>query len=125
MPIACGLIIMHIFCLVISTMNLLVETTLQATWGTCLHTLQVRLVQPGQWKTVASYALGPAEDALCVKALQLKNSTSGHCGQWLLSECCCSRLPCISHAVECCIGLYWPSLVLLSFDHAFQTALDM
>ena len=40
--------------------------------------LQVRLVQPGQWKTVWSYALGPAEDALCVKALQLKNSNTGN-----------------------------------------------
>ncbi|KAL3135403.1 hypothetical protein ABBQ32_007586 [Trebouxia sp. C0010 RCD-2024] len=38
---------------------------------------QVWLVQPGQWKTIWSYALGPAEDALCIKALTLKNSQSG------------------------------------------------
>lgn len=35
---------------------------------------EVRLMQPGLWKTIFSYALGPAEDALCVKAMQLKNA---------------------------------------------------
>ena len=39
--------------------------------------VQVRLVRPGTWKGIWSYALGPAEDALCVKAMQLKNAKSG------------------------------------------------
>lgn len=38
---------------------------------------QVRLVKPGAWKDIWSYALGPAEDALCVKAMQLKNTKTG------------------------------------------------
>ena len=39
--------------------------------------MQVRLVRPGTWKGIWSYALGPAEDALCVKAMQLKNAKTG------------------------------------------------
>lgn len=39
--------------------------------------MQVWLVQPGLWKTIWNYALGPAEDALCIKALTLKNSQTG------------------------------------------------
>jgi len=39
--------------------------------------VQVRLVRPGTWKAIWSYALGPAEDALCVKAMQLKNAKTG------------------------------------------------
>lgn len=41
------------------------------------HDAQVRLVRPGTWKGIWSYALGPAEDALCVKAMQLKNAKTG------------------------------------------------
>lgn len=40
--------------------------------------LQVWLVRPGLWRTIWSYALGPAEDALCIKALTLKNSQTGN-----------------------------------------------
>ena len=43
----------------------------------CVTMTQVWLVQPGLWKTIWSYALGPAEDALCIKALTLKNSQKG------------------------------------------------
>ncbi|DBA84714.1 TPA: hypothetical protein ACH3X1_005967 [Trebouxia sp. C0004] len=38
---------------------------------------EVRLVRPGTWKGIWSYPLGPAEDALCVKAMQLKNAKTG------------------------------------------------
>ena len=55
--------------------------------------LQVRLVQPGLWKTIFSYALGPAEDALCVKAMQLKNA-KGAC-----------LLPLVTLAVRRCLLL--------------------
>lgn len=67
------------------------------------HVLQVWLVQPGLWKTIWSYALGPAEDALCIKALTLKNSQTGstlkaaqtivcmrlHPGKSVSSSCSC------------------------------------
>ena len=39
--------------------------------------VQVCLVKPGPWKGIWNYALGPAEDALCVKAMQLKNAKTG------------------------------------------------
>ncbi|KAL0047613.1 hypothetical protein WJX82_007762 [Trebouxia sp. C0006] len=38
---------------------------------------EVRLIRPGTWKGIWSHALGPAEDALCVKAMQLKNAKTG------------------------------------------------
>ncbi|KAK9815325.1 hypothetical protein WJX72_001813 [[Myrmecia] bisecta] len=73
---------------------------------------EIRLVRSGMFSTLWRHALNPGEDALCIKALQLRNFASGE------------TEPLLAVGTACCLGEDYPCLGRLLFLRVARRAGD-